>query len=297
MIVGVDIGGTKTRIAWPHDGELTTIHHAATPADPAEAIEQIVAAVRAADLPEPLTGVGVGCPGPLDPGQGRLLDPPNLTQWHEVPLAEILGMRLGVEVRLANDANAAALGEATHGSGKGYRRVFYAGIGTGFGAGIVLDGEIYQGANNLAGEIWAFDPGVFQGASSMMVNDVVSGKGLLRLASRHDELRSLSTHDLLARADDGDATVLALLTRMRQTLAGVLAMVLHLLAPDVVIIGGGLATERRWLVDPVRDVLREHIAIDELALTPILRAKLWETAGLWGAIELLADGTPADKRR
>ena len=141
----------------------------------------IAEAIRKARLPGEPAGVGIGCPGPLDQEQGVVLRPPRLPKWDDFPIVTALQRRLDVPVSLENDANAGALGEALHGSGRGRRRVFYVTISTGVGTGIVIDGRIYRGRRGLAGEIWAFDPACFCGGKGLWnLNDLGSGEGLVR---------------------------------------------------------------------------------------------------------------------
>ena len=99
-----------------------------------------------------LRGIGICCPGPLDPQTGIVINPPNLPCWRNFPLADEISRKYKVPVKVDNDANAAALAEALWGAGRGYRNIFLTVLGTGIGTGIVFDGRIYHGRTGAAGE-------------------------------------------------------------------------------------------------------------------------------------------------
>ena len=101
----------------------------------------------------PIVGLGVGAPGPLDPIAGISIGPPTLAGWHDVPLAALLRRRLGLPVRLENDANAAALGEWRFGAGRGTRSMVFVTVSTGIGGGVIVDGRLLHGRRGLAAEI------------------------------------------------------------------------------------------------------------------------------------------------
>src|SRR5580704_8417270 len=163
LVIGVDIGGTKVAAGLVdatgkilrqnrnpmvcHDGAAGGLASVTT------AIETISAqAVDATGKHNPIRGVGICSPGPLDPKTGVVINPPNLPCWRDFPLAAEISKIYRVPVKVDNDANAAGLAETLWGSGRGYRNVFYATIGTGIGTAILLDGRIYHGRTGAAAE-------------------------------------------------------------------------------------------------------------------------------------------------
>jgi glucokinase len=239
--------------------------------------------------------MGIGCPGPLDQARGIVQSPPNLPQWADFPLADRLRDALGVPVALENDANAGALGEALDGAGRGARTVLYVTISTGIGVGIVIDGRIHRGAHGLAGEVWAFCPNCFASdGPAPNVTDLASGNGLVSLLRG----RVADGYPTCLRPDDadmpaileacagGDPAACALVADAQRTLAATISFCLHLLDPDVVVLGGGLCTDESWFVAPVRDLVACCVALPALARTPIRRADLWSSAVLHGALAL-----------
>ena len=157
--LAVDLGGTELRSAIvDRGGRIDALATTATRAQdgPEAVIEQIAAAVdrlRAAAGERSVLGLGVGAPGPLDPVAGIAIGPPTLAGWQDVPLAALLRQRLGIEVRIENDANAAALGEWRFGAGRGTRSLVFVTVSTGLGGGVIADGRLLHGRRGLAAEI------------------------------------------------------------------------------------------------------------------------------------------------
>ena len=295
ITVGIDIGGTKTKMAFLDGGDLRVFFHESTPQEPGAALRMLADGLRNADLPAPLNAVGIGSPGPLDQQTGIVHSPPNLPQWDSFTIRDSLAEELGVPVELENDANCGALGEAVHGAAKDYRRVFYMTISTGLGTGIVFDKKVYRGAFGLAGDIWAYDPaslGAAPGGDNL--TELASGNGLVHQAERAiDNGRTtsipkddVSTRTILAAFAAGDGLAAEVVETARHALAGTICFVLHLLAPEIVTLAGGLCTDPKWFVEPVTQLVHEKVGIDKLREIPIQRAELWEDAVLYGALSL-----------
>ncbi len=260
-----------------------------TPQDPEDAAGLIVQAARKQGN---IAAIGIGAPGPLDAEKGVFLTPPNLPGWQGYPLAAGIEAELGLPVRLENDANLGALGEAVYGSGRGMKSIFYLTISTGIGSGLIIDGTIHSGRNGMAGELWAFQPSHFNGgADGPTIMDLSSGPGLLRrarqrLASGRESAlgeENLDMKGLLRAALDGDAVAVETLEEGRDAIAAMLVAVIEIAAPDAVVLGGGLCGDVRWYVEPVCHRIRSWVKIPLLAQTPVRRARLWDDAVLYGA--------------
>lgn len=158
-IVGVDIGGTKVAcVLADEEGNLIARRWQPTRSEAGwqavvaqlfEMTEQVMQGVPAADL----RGIGISCGGPLDSQQGIVYSPPNLPGWDAVPLKQLFEERFGLPTRLENDANATALAEYRFGAGRGVRNMVFMTWGTGIGGGLIVDGRLYRGTNDLAGEV------------------------------------------------------------------------------------------------------------------------------------------------
>lgn len=292
----VDIGATKTVIAYFSDDNVTPLDRFPTPEQGGEAVGAIAASLEShrGGLGR-IERIGVGAPGPLDAARGVILSPPNLPGWRDYPLVAELQRRTDLPARLENDANLGALGEAIFGSGRSHFSVFYLTISTGVGAGLVIDGEIFGGYRGMAGEVHAIDPQTYFGCESGYdLNDRASGAGMVRSAKRlidegastKLESTGLDTYRLLAALEQGDPVAVETVEGARNAVAGLLINVLAILAPAVVVLAGGLCTDNRWIVDPVRERVHRWMRLPELAEIPIERAALWDKAVLYGAAAL-----------
>jgi len=252
--IGVDLGGTKIEaIALAPDGAVLARERVPTPA--AEGYDAIVRAV--ADLVATIerdagcrgASVGVGTPGALSPASG-LLRNSNTTCLNGRPLDRDLSRALGRPVRIANDANCFALSEASDGAAAGAEVVFGVILGTGVGGGVVVRGGIVQGRHAIAGEWghtplpWPRDderpgPACYCGRSGC-VETWLSGPGLARDHARVSG-ETLAGPDVVRRAEAGDEAAVATLVRYVDRLARSLAIVIDVLDPDVVVLGGGLS--------------------------------------------------------
>jgi predicted NBD/HSP70 family sugar kinase len=250
--IGVDLGGTKIEaIALADDGRTITRRRVATPReDYAASIEVIVTLVGELERDAAARGtVGVGVPGAISPAAGVLKNA-NSTWLNGRPLREDLEGRLGRSVRLANDANCFTLSEARDGAGAGASVVFGVILGTGTGGGVAVDGKVITGPNAIAGE-WGHNalpwpkeqewpgPPCYCGRTGC-VEVFLSGPGLAR---GHQERtgENLEATAIAGRATAGDAACQYTLEVYADRLARGLAMVMNVLDPDVIVLGGGLS--------------------------------------------------------
>ncbi|MCX7030111.1 MAG: ROK family protein, partial [Spirochaetes bacterium] len=163
-LVGVDIGGTKTAVVLGRlaGREPEILDRQAFPTEHGRGhgpvVDRICSTARAmlasrSIPPGELSGIGISCGGPLDSRKGLVLSPPNLPGWRQVPIVDLVSRALGAPARLQNDANACAVAEWRFGAGRGCRSMVFLTFGTGMGAGLILDGRLYEGPSDLAGEV------------------------------------------------------------------------------------------------------------------------------------------------
>ena len=248
----MDLGGTKTEaIALGDDGRTLARRRVVSPRDDYEAtVETLVALVAEVEREAAARGsLGVGVPGAISPAAGVLKNA-NSTWLNGQPLREDLERRLGRPVRLANDANCFALSEAKDGAGAGARVVFGVILGTGTGGGVVVDGQVLTGPNAIAGE-WGHNalprplgnewpgPRCYCGRTGC-VELFLSGPGLER-DHRERTGASLEAAAIGRGAEAGDAACRQTLEVYADRLARGLAMVMNVLDPDVIVLGGGLS--------------------------------------------------------
>lgn len=163
MLLGFDIGGTKCAITLGSNNfedriDIVDKEVLQTDKPVYEMIELLFKTAeellaRQSLLSKDITGIGISCGGPLSSKLGLILSPPNLPGWDNVPTTEMTQKRFNKPVLLQNDANACAIAEWKYGAGRGFNNIIFLTFGTGMGAGLILDGKLYSGTNDLAGEV------------------------------------------------------------------------------------------------------------------------------------------------
>lgn len=266
MRLGVDLGGTKIEIiALDADGSVRLRERMATPQGDYDAtVEAVAGLVEAAEgrLGRMGLPVGIGTPGTISRATG-LLKNSNSVCLNGHALQQDLEVRLGRSLRIANDANCFALSEAADGAAAGARVVFGVIVGTGTGAGIVVDGRLLDGPNGIAGE-WGHNslpwprgdelpgPRCYCGRQGC-IETWLSGPGLAGDFQRYTG-EALGADSVVARAEHGDPAGRAALERYYDRMARALAHVINMLDPDVIVLGGGMGRiptlyreiPRRW---------------------------------------------------
>jgi len=292
MRIGIDLGGTKIEgIAIDEGGVERVRLRIPTPKGDYEAVVKAVTSL-VLDIEKDRGGkgtVGVGIPGAISPATG-LVKNANTVELIGHPLDKDLSRALGREVRVANDANCFALSEATDGAGAGGQVVFGVIIGTGVGGGVVVNGRVLTGSHAIAGEwghnplAWPRDderPGhpCFCGRPGCN-ESFLAGPSLSRdhrLATGQD----LEAREIAERAEGGDAKAIATMVRYEDRMARALAVIINVLDPDFVVLGGGVSNIAR-LYRELPLVMPKYVFSDT-ADTPIVKAKYGDSSGVRGA--------------
>lgn len=293
---GIDLGGTKTEIiALDETGTERYRRRTATPGDYDGVVRMIADLVAAADDATEARGtVGIGMPGCLSPATG-LVKGANSTFLNGRPFDRDLETALGRAVRIANDANCFALSEATDGAAAGARVVFGVILGTGCGGGVVVEGRVLTGPHAIAGE-WGHTPLPWPSAVETpgqrcwcgrhgCLETWISGTGL---AQDCDGPGARDATSIPARAAAGEERARAALARHADRLARGLAVVIDLIDPDAIVLGGGLSNMDH-LYEIVPRLLRPYVFSD-VVTTPILKAKHGDSSGVRGAAWLWGPG-------
>jgi fructokinase len=292
MRIGIDLGGTKIEgIAIDENGTERQRLRVSTPRGEYMAVVKAVTSLVLdieRNLGEKGT-VGVGIPGAISPATG-LVKNANSVELIGHPLDRDLSASLGREIRVANDANCFALSEATDGAGAGGSVVFGVIIGTGVGGGVVVDGRILTGKQAITGEwghnplAWPRDderPGHPCYCGRTGCNETfLAGPSLSRdhrLATGQD----LTAPEIAARAERGDQDTIATMVRYEDRMARGLAVVINVLDPDVVVLGGGVSNIVR-LYRELPLVLAKYVFSDKVT-TPIVKAQYGDSSGVRGA--------------
>ncbi len=304
---GVDIGGTITKIGL-FDAPGSLCHFEEFPTDSSYGGKNIIPHLsgRINDIilkkgieRNIVSGIGIGVPGPVL-RDGTVNKCVNLG-WGRFNIEECLGELMKLPVKAANDANAAALGEALFGSGKGFSHIVMVTLGTGIGSGIINDGKIYDGAFGSAGEIGhiTVNPRENKACSCGKrgcLEQYASAPGIVRLAGEHlassdkpSSLRDkdfLRPEDIFTAAENGDGPAKEICESCGRILGTALANTANVLNPELIIIGGGMGKAGNMLFLPIQRYFEENV-FHGCSGVKILPAALGDRSGIYGAAELI----------
>lgn len=269
-VIGVDLGATKIGMGLVDpQNRIVARHRIATDPDasPAATVAAVADAVdhlrrAASGTPSP-AALGICTPGPVDHVGGTLIDPPNLPGLHHAPLRDLLEAELGIPVRLEHDAKAAAVGEFHYGAGRGERSMVYIVVGTGVGAAIILDGQVYRGGHNAAGEIGhvTLDPeGKHCSCGNRgCVETYMAGPWLARryreAATGSTGVAPVSGEMVSERAAGGDPAALAVMAGAGRALGVAVATMAMVLDVQLYVVGGSVAKAGELLLAPAREMM------------------------------------------
>jgi glucokinase len=311
IIIGVDLGGTNIVVGGvAEDG--SAVYGLATERTPvdqgAEAVVALIVrmirecvARTAREAPgAEVAGVGIGAPGPLDTRRGLVLIAPNLS-WRNMPLRDRVAEAVQLPASLDNDANCAVLGEWWRGAAQGARYVVGLTIGTGVGGGIVIDGQLFHGASDVAGEIghtsvdlngrrckcgnygcieaYASGPAI----AARAVEGLEAGATSRLAAYVNGNLDAIDAQVVYRASRDGDAFAQEVVRDTARFLGATVANVVNMLNPEVVVICGGVTLAGEQLFAPLREEVRRRAFKPAVASCRILPGSLPGTAGVFGA--------------
>lgn len=297
FVIGADIGGSNLRIAlsdlngkicgrWSHE-----LRGARTPRGVTDLIAEGVRDLCATSgvSVKKVLELGAGAPGITDVSGGRVVSAPNLTDWHDVPLRDLLRKKTGIPTTIENDVNLAALGEHWCGTAQNVNDFVFLAIGTGVGAGIMMSGHLHHGANWSAGEIgYLMLPGL--PPNPLVVDQLgalesaIGGRGIERAwrerATQKGGDRRARASEILALGDKGDPAARELLENSAEHLAIAITNMNLVLDVSLVILGGGVANE------PLRKATASFLSRNEFARPKLLLSSLGFDAQLMGSLRL-----------
>jgi len=304
-IAAIDIGGTKIALGLADiNGQPLPFRRFPTRVErgPRPIIDEAINELKrmAGEAGVRLVAVGVGCGGPLDRRRGLILSPPNLPGWDEFPILRLVKERLGLPVLLDNDANAAALGEHEYGVGRGLRNLVYITISTGIGGGLIINNQLVHGVGDGAGEVGHMvvqpdGPPCGCGARGCL-EALCSGTSIARRAVerlvkdgrpstlREGSVEDVTAHSVAAAARVGDELAREVWDETVHYLALGLSNIIAALAPEAIILGGGVSTSGDQLLLPLRQCIRESVKIMPVEQVQIVQASLGGDSGVYGAL-------------
>ncbi|MDF1503400.1 ROK family protein [Roseisolibacter sp. H3M3-2] len=313
-VVGVDLGGTNIVVgAMPTDGSREIgVRSQPTRSEQGpdavvdricEMIDNVVSQTRLEEGVgrDAFLGVGVGAPGPLDREKGIVVVAPNLG-WRNLPLRQLIQERVGLDATLDNDANCATLGEWWTGAAKGGRNVIGVTIGTGIGGGMILDGRLYHGSSDVAGEIghmtidsngrrckcgnygcleaYASGPNIALRAREALE----SGEASVLPSMVDGQLDRITAATVYQASEQEDPLAREVVRDTARFLGAGLANLLNVFNPDVVVIAGGVTQAGEALFEPLRAEVRRRAFRSAVESCRIVPGTLPGTAGVVGAV-------------
>ncbi len=305
-VVGIDLGGTKIAAAlFDSKGVLLNreLMETAGARTAEEVVQRMIGMIRSVSEGRPLIGVGLASPGAVNSQDGIVIHGTNLPEWDNVPLKRWMESELGVEVKVVNDANAAAWGEYVRGAGKGSNNMVYVTFSTGIGAGIVMDGELLLGTNSFAGELGhnIIDPsGTECSCGRYGCWEVfASGTAIRDMALRKMESRTSMITELASRSGEKinsrhvfeamalkDPVAVEVIERTIHYMAIGLANAVHTFNPDRIVIGGGVSKAGELLFPALREKTEELVMKPYKGTYTIESVGLRDDVGLIGAAAL-----------
>ena len=320
-LIGFDIGGTKcATILGETDasGQVNIVEKIVFPTKkgPEASLTAIYSSTeellhKNGLQPSQIAGIGISCGGPLDSRNGIILSPPNLPGWDNVPIVEMTEKRLGIKAFVQNDANACAMAEWKYGAGKGYDNVVFFTFGTGMGAGLILDGRLYSGTCDLAGEVghlrlsghgpvgfgkegsfegWCSGGGIAQVGQTMARQRIQMGAKTAYCSSL-DELPAVTAKSIAEAAYAGDETAREVYRMVARSLGRGLALIIDVLNPEVIILGSIFGRSRDLIEPYMLEVVHREAIGFSAAKCRIVPAGLGEHIGDMAALVLAVEAS------
>lgn len=309
--LGLDIGGTKCAVVVGDDDFKihTKIQFETKTSDRSykEVLDEFFVHINSLfpRFPkEHLKGIGISCGGPLDSKKGMIYSPPNLPGWDNVPIVEIFSKKYGVPAAIQNDANACALAEWLMGAGKGTQNMIFLTFGTGMGSGLILNGQLYAGTNDLGGEVGHIrlaenGPVGFGKAGSF--EGFCSGGGIAQLAKSivTEKLQNglqvdfcpnlesagyLTAKTVAEAANTGDSTALEIIRISAEYLGRGLALLIDILNPECIVIGSIYSRNEMLFKPHIDRILTQEAIPAAVGVCQIKPALLGESIGDFAAL-------------
>lgn len=316
MYIGIDIGGTKCAVVRANDsGEILEKKSFAT-TKYEETLSNILKATDEIIATEKIRAIGVSCGGPLDSKRGVIMSPPNLLGWDDVHITEILESRYGVKAYLQNDANACALAEWQFGAGRGTGNMVFLTFGTGLGAGLILNGRLYDGTCGMAGEVGhirldSFGPigygkcGSFEGFCSgggiaqlgrMKAIELLQTGKTPSFCKKADELDLITAKSIAECAENGCEDAKDIYRISGSYLGKGLSVIVDILNPEVIVIGSIFARSGHLLTSSMTETMERECLPSSIVVCKILPAELGESIGDFAAVSVAVNGYKEEKK-
>lgn len=316
FLIGTDIGGTKCAVSLGRCNEEDVEIKEKICFDTLavkETIEKLKSSIKSIIernglQNKDIAAIGISCGGPLSSSEGLVMSPPNLPGWDNIPIVKILSEEFSLPVALHNDANACALAEWKFGAGKGSKNMIFMTFGTGLGAGLILDGKLYTGTNDNAGELGHirlqnFGPVGYGKAGSF--EGFCSGGGIKQLAQAlvkeklqmgesvswcpDNDIDKINAKTVALAAKEGDELALSIYEISARHLGKGLAIAVDILNPELIVIGSIYARNESIMKPIMEEVLNKEALHLSAKVCKVVPAALGESIGDYAALSVAAN--------
>jgi len=314
-VIGIDIGGTKCAVAYgrvSNDGSIAIVDKAKfDTAHVDETIDNLLKTTSVIMQKYSLdsgntSAIGISCGGPLDSKKGVIMSPPNLPGWDNIPIVEYFEKRFGVKTAVQNDANACALAEWKFGAAQGYNNVIFMTFGTGMGAGLILDGRLYAGTNDNAGEVGHIrlektgpvgygKAGSFEGFCSgggiaqlarVKVMEKLQMGELVSFCNNLNELDCLTAKTVAEAAETGDLLAREIYQECAYYLGKALSIFIDVLNPEIIVLGSIYCRAQSLIEPTMQEVIDRETIVHTRRVCKIVPAGLGESIGDYAALSV-----------
>ncbi len=311
-MIGFDIGGTKCAviIGEEKNGEIIILDKRKIDTDHSvsayEMIDRMCA--LAEEMTEDFSKIGISCGGPLDSKKGVILSPPNLPGWDNIEIVDYLEKRYGGKAKIQNDANACAVAEWKYGAGRGSQNMIFLTFGSGLGAGLVLDGKLYTGTNDMAGEaghirLSDYGPvgygkkGSFEGFCSgngiaalgrIMATEKLQMGETVSYCKSTDDLDKITAKSIAESAYNGNDDAKEVYRICGEKLGSGLSVLIDILNPEVIVIGSVFQRSESLLREAMEKKIEEEALFYARKVCRVVPAALTENIGDVAALSVCA---------
>ena len=313
-LIGIDIGGTKCAVTYGiNDNDIIEVvdkikFDTTNMNDTVDNLLETTSVImkKYGLYSGKLSAIGISCGGPLDSKKGVIMSPPNLPGWDHVPIVDLFEERFGVSTAVQNDANACALAEWKFGAGRGFNNVIFLTFGTGMGSGLILDGKLYAGTNDNAGEVGHIrlektGPVGYGKAGSF--EGFCSGGGISQLArvrvleklqmgetvsfcNNMNEINNLTAKTVAEAAEAGDMLAKEIFRECAHYLGKALSILIDVLNPEIIVMGSIYCRAQKLIEPEMQMVIDAETIIHSRRVCQIVPAGLGESIGDFAALSV-----------
>lgn len=313
-LLGIDIGGTKTAVIYACEKDGSTIEIVDKSQFKTTKLKETINGIffhldevinRNGLKTDEVSAIGISCGGPLDSERGIVMSPPNLPDWDNIPIVEMVKKRYPLPCAIQNDANACAVAEWKFGAGVGTKNMIFLTFGTGLGAGLILNGKLYSGTNDNAGEVghirlskfgpvgfgkqgsfegFASGGGIAQMAKAMLIEEYQRGKNVNWCA--YEDINQVTAQTVAEQAYKNDKLANKIIKTSATYLGRGLSLLIDILNPECIVIGSIYARNLELFYPIVEKILKEETLNNSLEVCQIKPALLGDNIGDYAAVSI-----------